>query len=243
MKCPGQDSRYWKPGAVFEENCAGCGAVLEFFRDDTSRLCRNCGLRMVNPRMDFGCAAYCRHAEQCLGALPPEAAAGRKELMKQRIALEIKKFFGKDFRKIGLTSRAVAYAERLGREEKADPSVVTAAAYLLYADRKEPERPGHPAAAKNSGGDGPSVEILRRLGAPREMADEVSEILERLGRKQENENVNFKTVSDAFTLTEMEEKVKAGNGGKFDDLEASVRTESGKKIAREIINNLTNANS
>lgn len=65
MKCPGQDSRYWKPDAVFEEICSGCGAVLEFFKDDTSRLCRKCGSRMVNPRMDFGCSAYCRHAERC----------------------------------------------------------------------------------------------------------------------------------------------------------------------------------
>ena len=25
MKCPGQDSRYWKPGAIFEEKCPECG--------------------------------------------------------------------------------------------------------------------------------------------------------------------------------------------------------------------------
>lgn len=235
MKCPGQDSRYWKPGAVFEENCTGCGAVLEFFKDDTSRLCRNCGLRMVNPRMDFGCAAYCRHAAQCLGALPPEAAAGRNELMKQRIALEIKKFFGKDFRKIRLTSRAAEYAERLGREEKADPAVVTAAAYLLYADRKEPERPGDAATPRNSEVEGPAVEILRRVGAPQEMVDEVSEILTQLGKQRENETINFKTVSDAFTLSEMEEKIKGGNSAKIDGLAASIRTESGKRIMKEIL--------
>jgi hypothetical protein len=31
MKCPGQDSQYWKPGAIFETKCPKCGAEVEFF--------------------------------------------------------------------------------------------------------------------------------------------------------------------------------------------------------------------
>ena len=70
MKCPGQDSRYWKPGAIFEVRCPKCGSQVEFFKDDTTRLCKKCGHRFVNPGMDFGCASYCPCAEQCLGDLP-----------------------------------------------------------------------------------------------------------------------------------------------------------------------------
>ncbi len=67
MKCPGQDSRYWKPGAIFEVKCPKCGNMIEFFKDDSMRKCSKCGYKMRNPRLDFGCAAYCPYAKQCLG--------------------------------------------------------------------------------------------------------------------------------------------------------------------------------
>ncbi len=70
MKCPGQDLQYWKPGAIYEAGCPRCGRAVEFFKDDTARTCPGCGHRFVNPQMDFGCAAYCPFAEQCLGTLP-----------------------------------------------------------------------------------------------------------------------------------------------------------------------------
>jgi len=38
MKCPRQDSRYWKPGAIFEARCPECGNDVEFFKGDTTRI-------------------------------------------------------------------------------------------------------------------------------------------------------------------------------------------------------------
>ena len=29
MKCPGQDIRYWKPGAIFEVKCPKCGLAKD----------------------------------------------------------------------------------------------------------------------------------------------------------------------------------------------------------------------
>jgi len=43
MKCPGQDTQYWQPGAIFEVDCPKCGRSVEFFKDDTSRKCEKCG--------------------------------------------------------------------------------------------------------------------------------------------------------------------------------------------------------
>jgi hypothetical protein len=43
---------------------------VEFFKDESTRKCKNCGHGIINPKMDFGCAAYCKFAEQCLGELP-----------------------------------------------------------------------------------------------------------------------------------------------------------------------------
>ncbi|MBU0988547.1 MAG: hypothetical protein KKH68_14950 [Proteobacteria bacterium] len=79
MKCPGQDSRYWKPGSIFETKCPQCGHKVEFFKDDTARRCEKCSHRFVNPQMDFGCASYCQFAEQCIGELPPEALAQKED--------------------------------------------------------------------------------------------------------------------------------------------------------------------
>ena len=105
MKCPGQDSRYWKPGSIFEADCPECGKIVEFFKDDTTRKCNHCGHRFANPKLDFGCAAYCKFADQCIGTLPAEMLAKRDDLLKDRIAIEMKKYFGKDFKRIGHASR------------------------------------------------------------------------------------------------------------------------------------------
>ena len=67
MRCPGQDTQFWDSSAVFEVKCPNCGGEVEFFKDDTMRKCPHCGHKFLNPKMDFGCAAYCQYAEQCLG--------------------------------------------------------------------------------------------------------------------------------------------------------------------------------
>ena len=67
-RCPGSDMRQWKPEDVFEVRCRRCGAPVEFFKDDPSRLCPSCHVEMRNPRIDLGCAKWCKFAEKCLGA-------------------------------------------------------------------------------------------------------------------------------------------------------------------------------
>ena len=80
MKCPGQDMQYWTAEAIYEVNCPKCGKSVEFYKDDTTRSCSQCGHRFVNPRMDFGCAAYCKFAEQCIGTLPEEFVGAQDNL-------------------------------------------------------------------------------------------------------------------------------------------------------------------
>jgi len=224
MKCPGQDSRYWKPDAIFEESCPHCGTMLEFFKDDVSRVCRKCGKRLVNPHMDFGCAAYCRHAAKCLGSLPPEAVAGRDELIKQRIAFEVKKTLGKDFRSIGRSARAAAYAERLAREENGDPAVITAASYLIYTDAEAARR------------------ILENVGAPEEMTDEILNVVTRLNQPVENGAINFKIVFDAGLLSQIEAALNSvkTQPGEIDGLVSSLTTGTGKKMAQEMLDMFKN---
>jgi hypothetical protein len=218
MKCPGQDSRYWKPDAIFEEPCPHCGNTLEFFKDDVSRICRKCGNRIVNPHMDFGCAAYCRHAAKCLGSLPPEAVSGNEELIKQRIALEVKKALGKDFKKIGRSARAAAYGERLARAEKGDPAVITAASYFNYIDSEEVEK------------------ILGRAGVPTEMSNEIQDISKRARHPGGTDSVEVKAVFDAGLLSRIEAALNSSETkpSEIQALVSRIVTQTGGKIAEEL---------
>ena len=65
-KCPGQDSRFWKTADIYAIACPKCGAAVEFFKDDRSRKCDHCGTRFKNPRLDLGCAQWCKYAKECI---------------------------------------------------------------------------------------------------------------------------------------------------------------------------------
>ena len=68
--CPGQDKRYLKPDDLFEVACRRCGRMIEFWKDDPYRDCRKCGERVKNPKLDLGCAQWCKFAPECLGTDP-----------------------------------------------------------------------------------------------------------------------------------------------------------------------------
>jgi ribosomal protein S27E len=69
VKCPGQDQRFWKPDDIFEVKCPGCRGVIEFFKDEPSLKCCNCGRTVLNPKINLGCAKWCKYADQCLGII------------------------------------------------------------------------------------------------------------------------------------------------------------------------------
>lgn len=68
--CPGQDTRYWRPGDIFDIACGACGTAVEFFKDDARRRCPSCGAVVQNPKITLGCAQWCEHAKACLGYDP-----------------------------------------------------------------------------------------------------------------------------------------------------------------------------
>jgi endogenous inhibitor of DNA gyrase (YacG/DUF329 family) len=69
-RCPGQDQRYWTAEDIFDVRCPSCGKDIEFWKDEPMRFCASCGKEVRNPRIDLGCAKWCKHAEECLGKLP-----------------------------------------------------------------------------------------------------------------------------------------------------------------------------
>jgi len=66
VKCPGQDQRFWKPEDIYDVRCPNCGTELEFWKDDPYRTCTKCEKIIRNPKLDIGCAEWCKHAKECL---------------------------------------------------------------------------------------------------------------------------------------------------------------------------------
>ena len=64
-RCPGQDPQYWTPDDLFDVPCPKCQTALEFWKDEPTRACHVCGHVVANPRIDLGCAKWCRHGDEC----------------------------------------------------------------------------------------------------------------------------------------------------------------------------------
>jgi hypothetical protein len=96
MRCPGQDTRYSKEDVIFEVECPHCGALVEFFKDDTSRNVQAVSECSSILGLIFGCALYCQYAELCLGELPMEVLRERSNPLRERIAVEVERRLPKE---------------------------------------------------------------------------------------------------------------------------------------------------
>lgn len=221
MKCPGQDLQYWKPGDIYDVPCPKCGKNVEFFKDETARRCSACGHRFVNPSLDFGCAAYCPFAEQCIGALPEEAAAVRENLLKDRVAVAMKRHYRQDFHRIGRAVRRARWIERLGRESQAPLAVMLIVAYLRDMSTAEAQQ------------------LLTSLSAREELITQAIALLT-------NETVPSTEplalvadlLADAETLVSWED-TPAGSDGerqmRLQKLQNTLRTEAGRHEAQALL--------
>ncbi|MEA3230409.1 MAG: HD domain-containing protein [Thermodesulfobacteriota bacterium] len=240
MKCPGQDTQYWDANAIFEAKCPECEHVVEFFKDDTTRKCGNCGYRFVNPKMDFGCAAYCQYAEQCIGDLPPELLAQKEDLLKDRVAIEMKRYFKTDFKQIGHATRVARYADRIGKTEGANMAVVLSAAYLHDIGIHAAKQKHDSTSGRFQEQEGPPIarSILEKLKAPDGMIDEVCDIVGHHHHPRDEETLNFKVLYDADMIENLDEQRRESSLD-VDRLsriiEKSLLTESGKVEAKKTL--------
>jgi HD superfamily phosphohydrolase YqeK len=240
MKCPGQDMRFWKPGDIFDTQCPKCGRRVEFFKDEVRRRCR-CGHEIVNPKLDFGCAEWCPYAEQCIGAVPEEVKerqkSEQKNLLKERIALEMKKYFGTDFKRTNHAIKVAKYAEQILKMESGNPLVVMGAAYLHDIGIHEAERKYGSHSSHYQEMEGPAIakEILERLGVQKEMIDEICDIIGHHHSPREEETLNFQVLYEADWLVNIDEEGLSKDRKKVKELIDKVfRTVSGKQLAEKL---------
>jgi len=240
MKCPGQDMRFWKPGDIFDAPCPQCGRRVEFFKDEVKRKCR-CGHEIVNPKLDFGCAQWCPYAEQCVGAVPEDVRERQKaeggDLLRERIALEMKKYFRTDFKRVHHAIKVAKFAEQILKMEGGNPLVVMGVAYLHdigihEADRKYGSHSGYYQEM-----EGPAIarEILERLNVPTQMLDEMCDIIGHHHSPREEETLNFQILYEADWLVNIEEEGFSKDRKKVEALIAKVfRTATGRQLAEKL---------
>ena len=207
MQCPGQDNRYWDGEAVFEISCPHCGNILEFFKDDSQRSCKQCGHRVLNPRIDFGCAAYCSHAEQCLGSMPPELLAKQKNLFKDKLAIAVRKHLvGKETLYKQATTRTEFAEELSKKEQRGDMAAILAATLLL--DCENP------------------TELLQNLKADTKMLSAVEKLLSRQMPANDEEQASADILHDACVLTSLHDDNQANES-------PELKTRSGAEILEQ----------
>jgi hypothetical protein len=182
MKCPGQDTRFWKPGDIFVAECPKCGAEIEFFKDDTRRRCAWCGHLFYNPKIELGCAEWCQYAEKCV----PELVRAKKaaQTFKELLAEMVKANLEGDPSAWDRTAKAMEYAQELLKAEGGDPKVVLAAVLL---HRVEPSQ---------------AQKFLAELETEPEIAEAVLELLAGHGAERD---LNRQLFQDVMTL--LDEKV------------------------------------
>jgi len=190
MKCPGQDMKYWKDDAIFEANCPKCGKAIEFYKDDTTRKCRHCDHRLVNPKMDFGCASYCQFAEQCMGTMPEEFMGSREDLLKDKVAVAMKRFFQTDFKSIRKATSAARHAENIGIAEGGNLAVILCAVYLQGTGLEN------------------ARSILAKVGASEPLVQEICQILETQSSLPQDAPLTARIVHDAVALEELQDNFK-----------------------------------
>jgi hypothetical protein len=228
MKCPGQDTRYWKPGDIFETDCPACGGKVEFFKDETERKCGACKQMVLNPRMDFGCAAYCKYASECLGEVGPELAAQRDNLLKDRVAIEVKRRLGSDFRRIGHGVKVARFAESIGREEKVALGPVLCASFLhLFWEEGSDDLP-----AAGTRGEQNAREILDGLGARAELVKKTLDLIGAFLSGSKDDSPEEMVFSDAHQLALLEETGGTGVPPERQaDSRNAWRTKTGRALA------------
>jgi putative nucleotidyltransferase with HDIG domain len=240
MKCPGQDMRFWKPGDVFDTTCPRCGGRVEFFKDEVRRKC-HCGHEIVNPKMDFGCAQWCQYAEQCIGAVPEDIKARQKaeqkDLLRERVSMEMKKYFGTDFKRVNHALKVARYAEQILKMEGGNPLVVMGAAYLHDIGIHEAEKKHGSNSGEHQEKEGPPIakEILERLNVQKEMIKEICDIIGHHHSPRAEETLNFQILYEADCLVNIEEEGISKGRETLQKLIGKVfKTVTGKELAEKL---------
>lgn len=211
--------QYWQNDAIFEVHCPECDASVEFYKDDTTRKCHSCGHRFVNPKMDFGCASYCQFAEQCLGTLPEDFLGSREDLIKDKVAVEVKRYYQTDFKSIKKATNIARLVENLGKTEGGNLGVLLCAAFLHGLAKAD------------------ITAILTKVAATPPLITAIEDILTSEDKKNPETELADTILRDALALYEYQETVRGSNNEKSSQnpIIPALSTDSAKILLKEML--------
>jgi hypothetical protein len=233
VRCPGQDQRFWKPEDIFEVACPDCGRAVEFFRDEPVLKCRGCGRTVVNSRLDLGCAEWCQHAAQCLGA----STLRNLKTLQDKLVTRMKEIFGSDVKRIDHALRVLDYAEQIGAAEGGDPLVIKAAAILHDIGIREAERRYGSAVGKYQEIEGPPIAapILKENDLDPARVEHICAIIANHHSARDIDTPEFRVLWDADWLVNLQDEFAGvDEPQRRAMIEKVFRTDKGRQLAREL---------
>ena len=245
MRCPGQDRAYWKDDVVSESPCPKCGTAVEFFKDESSGRCTNCGHRFKNPNVSFDCAKWCAFAEECLGFTPERTAPADpgQGALAGRLIREIKDHFQTEQARIADALTVFQYARELLAKEGGDPRIVLAAALLLEIGV---ERPGAADASVQmpiGQADGlvKVKQIMEGIGLDADTIECVCHLIGSYRAGRQFDSIELRIVADAHELAKLSAEAPSVDkkSGDLDELQKTIsgrlRTKTGKARAEAVL--------
>jgi hypothetical protein len=232
IRCPGQNTLFWKPDDIYDVTCPSCGTPVEFWKDDSKRTCK-CGHRFLNPKRDLGCLEYCKYAEQCM----PDMFQGEnlKALYRDRLLVGAKIALKPADAQLKRSQEMAEVAEEILDGEGGQPKVVFAATIL--GNLVLNSQPQGVQGASSSERESPRAivtKVLAELGTEKEVIDQVCQVIEDKINGTSAEDTNHRIVSDALMVVDLLEKKTLLEETAIERLiENKIQTKTGKRLARE----------
>jgi hypothetical protein len=234
LRCPGQDQRFWKPDDVFDVKCPNCGRPVEFFKDEPKINCKSYGQMVVNPKIDLGCAQWCRYAQQCLGA----AALKDLNIVCDKLIDEMKKVFGTDTKRINHALAVLDYAQKIQIVEGGDPLVVKAAAILHDIGIHSAESKYGSSSGKYQEIEGPPIarSILKIFAIDEQTIEHICKIIANHHSAKNIDTTEFRIIWDADQLVNIHDEFPDATRERLEEIINKVfKTCTGRQIAVEAL--------
>jgi hypothetical protein len=216
--------QFWKPGDIFTVDCPRCGGAIEFFKDEPVQPCPSCKNEVRNPKIDLGCAKWCKMAKECLGVAQNEKP---EPSMLDRLAAAVAGAMELGPDQKARADRALDFARRIVAAEGGDAMLVQAAVLFNEAARHSrltqcrPFEPSDTCQTKLT---------LEKVGLAESAIQRVCQLLWALHTGLEDDSREFAAAWDATQLTLLDP-----TAGDPSAIPSQMRTSTGQRIARELL--------
>jgi len=204
VHCPGQNMQYWTPDDIFFLQCPFCDEEIEFWKDEPMRICPNCGNEVRNPKINLGCAEWCRYAKECLGELADEKILLAPKIERLK-AIILKNF--EDKLSPPFLLKIEELADKFIAEFSVDPGKIKPAALLAVAaviEKKDSIQPIKQSFREPAF----QTECLRKSGLAEMRIKEIYTILDSFLNETQNHSAELKILREIadFAMTLWEKK-------------------------------------